>query len=233
MNQIYGTEIHVVNNMRKEKLKIIYEDKTLIVVYKKQGMLTVSTNKEKEKTLFHQVLIYEKQKNKNNKVFIVHRLDKDTSGLVIFAKTEKAKKYLQDNWHIFKKDYLAVIHDHLIKKKDTLKSYLKETKTLFVYSTKDSKNGKLAITNYEVISENKDYSLLNINIETGRKNQIRVQLNDLNHPIVGDNKYSNIKSNPLHRLCLEAYNLEIIHPITKKILKFSIPFNKDFVNLCK
>ena len=219
--------------MKKEKLKIIYEDKAIIVVYKKAGILTIGTDMEKENTLFHEVLKYEKQKNKNNKIFIVHRLDKDTSGLIIFAKSEKIKKFLQDNWHTFKRDYVAVVSGILQKKKDTLKSYLKETNTFLVYSTKDSKNGKLAITNYEVIMENNHYSLLHINIETGRKNQIRVQLNDIGHPILGDKKYGNTKKDILHRLCLEANNLEIIHPLTKEQMKFSLEINKEFVNVCK
>lgn len=219
--------------MKKEKLKIIYEDKELLVVYKKGGLLTISSEKEKENTLFHKVYEYEKAKNKNNKVFIIHRLDKDTSGLVIFAKSEKTKRFMQDNWNTFTRKYIAVVSGKMDKKEYSLISYLMETKTNLVYVTKNEKLGKKAITNYKVIGENKNYSLLDIDIKTGRKNQIRVQLSNINHPILGDKKYSKLKTNPLSRLCLEAYFLKIIHPITKKEMDFVIPMNKDFINLCK
>jgi len=218
--------------MKKEKLDILYEDKYIIVVNKPSGLFTISTDKEKMKTLFHQVLIYLKQKHKSNKVFIVHRLDKDTSGLIIFAKSEKVKKKIQDNWENVKREYIAIVNGQILKEKDTIKSYLKETKTLLVYSTKD-KNGKLAITEYEKISFNKDYSMLKINIKTGRKNQIRVHLNDIGHPIVGDKKYSNIKNKYVNRLCLHANYLEFIHPITNETIKLESKYPKEFNKLIK
>ena len=178
--------------MKKDKLNIIYEDKYLIVINKPSHILTIGTEKEKEKTLLHKVIMYEKRKNKNNKVFIVHRLDKDTSGLILFAKDEKTKYKLQNNWDKeTKRGYVAVVHGKT-KDKDTLKSYLAETKTLLVYST-DSKNGKLAITEYQKLAENKRFSLLKIKIKTGRKNQIRVQLADNGNEIVGDKKYGKNK----------------------------------------
>lgn len=217
--------------MKKDKLDIIYEDKAIIVVNKPSHLLTISTDNEKEKTLFHKVMMYEKKKNKNNKVFIVHRLDKDTSGLVLFAKDEKIKFKLQNNWDKdTKRGYVAVVHGKT-KDKDTLKSYLAETKTLLVYSTPDKKLGKLAITEYEKILENKKLTLLKINIKTGRKNQIRVQLNDNGNSIVGDKKYGNNKFDPLRRLCLHANYLEIIHPITNKKMVFETNIPKEFISL--
>ena len=214
--------------MKKDKLDIIYEDKSIIVVNKPSHMLTISTVNEKEKTLFHKVMMYEKRKNKNNKVFIVHRLDRDTSGLVLFAKDENIKYKLQNNWdNNVKRGYVAVVHGKT-KDKDILKSYLMETKTLMVYSTKDTKNGKLAITEYEKIQENKRLSLLKIRIKTGRKNQIRVQLNDNGNPIVGDKKYGSIKFDPLRRLCLCANFLEITHPVTNKKMVFEIDIPREF-----
>ena len=217
--------------MKKDKLDIVYEDKSIIVINKKAHMLTISTDNEKEKTLFHQVMLYEKRKNKNNKVFIVHRLDKDTSGLVIFAKDEKIKHKLQNDWDKnTKRGYVAVVHGKT-KDKEVLKSYLMETKTLMVYSTNDTKNGKLAITEYQKIGGNNKYSLLKIKIKTGRKNQIRVQLNDINNPIVGDKKYGNNKFDPLRRLCLHANYLEIIHPITNKKMVFETDIPKEFIRL--
>ena len=216
--------------MKKDKLDIIYEDKSIIVVNKPSHLLTISTDNEKEKTLFHQVLLFEKRKNKNNKVFIVHRLDKDTSGIVLFAKDEKIKYKLQNNWDKeVKRGYVAVVHGHT-KEKDTLRSFLAETKTLLVYSTNE-KNGKLAITEYERIKENNKLTLLKIKLKTGRKNQIRVQLNDNGNSIVGDKKYGNIKFDPLRRLCLHANFLDFIHPILNKRLVFEIDIPKEFMKL--
>ena len=217
--------------MKKDKLDIIYEDKSIIVVNKPSHLLTISTDNEKEKTLFHKVMLYEKRKNKNNKVFIVHRLDKDTSGLVLFAKDEKIKYKLQNNWDKeAKRGYVAVVHGKT-KDKDTLKSYLVETKTLLVHSTPDKKLGKLAITEYKKLLENKKLTLLRINIKTGRKNQIRVQLADNGNEIVGDKKYGEKKFDPLRRLCLHANYLEIIHPVTNKKMVFELEIPKVFTNL--
>lgn len=217
--------------MKKDKLDIVYEDKDIIVINKPTHLLTISTDNEKEKTLFHKVYLYLKKKNKNNKVFVVHRLDKDTSGLIVFAKSELVKKKLQNNWDQSIRNYVAVVNGNVEKDKETLRSYLKETKTLLVYSTKD-KSGDLAITSYQKIISNKEYSLLSINIKTGRKNQIRVQLNDINHPIVGDKKYG-IKKDPLRRLCLHANYLEFMHPITNKKMSFDIDIPNSFISLCK
>ena len=124
--------------MTKKKLKILYEDKYLIIINKPSGLLTIATTKEKEKTLYHQVYEYLKQKNKNNKVFIVHRLDKDTSGIVVFAKDIQSKAFLQNNWDKFKRKYVAVVHGHT-KEKDILKNYLMETKTHLTYIVNDKK----------------------------------------------------------------------------------------------
>ena len=217
--------------MKKDKLDIIYEDKYIIVVNKPSHLLTISTDNEKEKTLFHKVLMYEKRKNKNNKVFIVHRLDKDTSGLVLFAKDEKIKYKLQNSWDKdVKRSYVAIVHGKT-KNKEVLKSYLAETKTLMVYSTPDKKIGKLAITEYEKLMENKKITLLKINIKTGRKNQIRVQLSDIGNSIVGDKKYSDNKFDPLRRLCLHANYLSIIHPVTNKEIIFETKIPKEFISL--
>lgn len=219
--------------MKKDKLDIIYEDKFIIVVNKPSHLLTISTDNEKEKTLFHKVLMYEKRKNKNNKVFIVHRLDKDTSGLVLFAKDEKIKFKLQNSWDKdTKRGYVAVVLGKT-KDKDTLTSYLLETKTLMVYSTNNPKEGKLAITSYKKISDNKKMTLLDIRIKTGRKNQIRVQLADNKTPIIGDKKYNDSKFDPLRRLCLHANYLEIIHPITNKKQVFETSVPKEFMELVK
>ena len=219
--------------MKKDKLNIVYEDKYLIVINKPSHILTIGTEKEKEKTLLHKVIMYEKRKNKNNKVFVVHRLDKDTSGLIVFAKDEDTKYKLQNNWEKdAKRGYVAIVNGKT-KDKDILKSYLMETKTLMVYSTNDEKNGKLAITEYEKLQENNRVTLLKIKIKTGRKNQIRVQLNDNHNPIVGDKKYGNIKFDPLRRLCLHANYLSFTHPKTDKRMTFELDIPKEFLEIVK
>ena len=213
----------------KKKLDILYEDKFIIIVNKPSNLLTISTEKEKERTLFHYVFDYLKKKNKNNKVFIVHRLDKDTSGIVMFAKDEKIKFDLQENWDNFKRGYVAVVVGKVDKNKGTLKSYLQETKTHLTYSVKD-KNGKLAITEYEKVLENKNYTMLSLNLKTGRKNQIRVQLADMGNPIVGDKKYGK-KKDPIRRMALVANYLNFIHPKTKQEIIIDIDIPNSFISL--
>lgn len=215
--------------MKKKKLDILYEDKFVIVVNKPSNLLTVATDKEKDRTLFSYVYDYLKQKNKSNKVFIVHRLDKDTSGIVILAKDEKTKFYLQDNWDKFKRNYVAVVNGKVEKSKGVLKSYLQETKTHLTYSVND-KNGKLAITEYEKVLENNQYTMLSLNLKTGRKNQIRVQLADMGNPIVGDKKYG-IKKDPIRRMALVANTLEFIHPKTKEKIVIDIDIPNSFISL--
>ena len=207
-------------------IDIIYEDESYLVVNKPSGMLTIATEKEKNRTLYHQVREYVKSKNKHNKIFIVHRLDKETCGLVLFCKDETLKLKIQENWEnvAIHREYVAVVKGIMEKKKDRLVSYLKENKANMVFSSKD-KTGKLAITNYEVKKENQN-SLLKILIETGRKNQIRVQLNDINHPIIGDTKYGDVKGK---KLLLCANRLDIKDPKTKKVLSFEINAPREFM----
>ncbi len=214
--------------MVKDKLDIIYEDKELIVVNKPAHMLTIATEDEKVNTLYHKVYEYLKRKNKSNKVFIVHRLDRDTSGIVLFAKNQKLKEFLQNDWNncAITREYMAVVEGYVDPVKQTIKEYLKETKTLLTYATDDT-SGKEAITEYEVIKRSKAFSTLKINIKTGRKNQIRVAMQNINHPIIGDKKYGSTK-NPLRRICLHAQKLEIIHPISKKVYTFETRHPREF-----
>ena len=214
--------------MVKDKLDIIYEDKELIVVNKPAHLLSIATDDEKINTLYHKVYEYLHKKNKNNRVFIVHRLDKDTSGIILFAKNAKLKELLQKNWNevALKREYIAVVEGFVEPVRKTITEYLKETKTLRSYATSD-KSGKLAITEYEVLKRSKACSILRINIKTGRKNQIRVAMQNMNHPIIGDKKYGSSK-NPIRRICLHASKLEIIHPINKKTYVFETRNPKEF-----
>ena len=215
-----------------KNINIIYEDKDLIVINKPSGLLTVATEKEKNKTAYHLVMEYLKKKNKNNRIFIIHRLDKDTSGIIMFAKNERAKHLYQDNWNdiVKKRCYYAVIDGKMENKEGTIKSYLKENGNM-VYSVKD-RSGKLAITEYKVLKERKNISLLDINLKTGRKNQIRVHMKENKTPILGDLKYGE-KSKLINRLALHAYKLELVNPVTKKLLTFEINMPNEFKTLFK
>ena len=214
-----------------KKIDILYEDKEIIVVNKPAGLLCISTEKQKEKTMYHMVSTYLKKSNPRSKVYIVHRLDKDTSGIVVFAKNVSMKLALQNNWNeiVTKRGYVALVEGNVEKDKGVVKSYLKETKTLLVYSTND-KSGKLAITEYRKLICNSLYTLLDINIKTGRKNQIRVHMKDIGNVIVGDKKYG-AKQNPIRRLCLHANVLEFIHPLNKKKLYFETDIPDNFIKL--
>lgn len=204
-------------------IPIIYEDKDFLVVNKPSGMLTISTDKEKTRTLYHKVREYIKDKKSNEKIFIVHRLDRETSGLVLFCKNEKLRDKLQENWEnvAILREYTCVVEGILDKKKAKLVNYLKENKNRMVYV---SNSGKEAITNYEVIKEDIN-SLLRIIIETGRKNQIRVQLANIGHPIIGDSKYGNKGK----KLLLCANKLNIRDPRTGKILTFEINIPREYL----
>lgn len=201
-------------------LDILYEDKEFVVINKPSGLLSMSGGGEKEKTAYHLVSEYVKQTDKNARIFIVHRLDRDTSGVLLFAKNEKIKKVLQDHWNenVTKRGYIAVVEGNLKKKHGTIKNYLAESKTQNVYIA-NKQTGKLAITNYRVIKETRKFSMLEIFLETGRKNQIRVHMQSLGHSIVGDKKYGAI-SNPIKRLGLHANVFAFNHPLTHKNMEF-------------
>lgn len=211
-------------------LKIIYEDENIIVIDKPTKLLTISNKNEKEDTLYRKVSDHLKKENK--KVFIIHRLDYDTSGIIMFAKNQKVQKLYQDNWNNLAKEreYTAVV-EGIANEKGHIESYLKQTKTLLVYSTKN-KDGYFSITDYTKIINNKNYSLLKIYISTGRRNQIRCHMSDINHPITGDTRYKS-KTNPLGRLCLHASTLKIINPLTNKLMTFTSPIPEEFITITK
>lgn len=212
--------------MKNKKLNIVYEDKYLLIVNKRSGLLTISTVKEKEKTLYHEVRSF--LNKKNQKAFIVNRLDKDTSGLVVFAKNEKVKSVLQNNWDKVIRKYYAVVAG-VTDSKGEIKEYLTDTKTLYTHKTNKT-SGKLALTLYKKVKSNNNYSLLDVEIKTGRKNQIRVGFKDINHPIIGDKKYGIIKS-PINEMCLFAYFISFIHPITKKEIIINLDMPKKYLSM--
>ena len=219
------------NTKINNNINILYEDDNIIVVNKPSNLLTISNRKEKEHTLYSMISDYIKEKNKHNKIFVIHRLDKDTSGIIMFAKNEKVKKLYQDNWNNIVKyrGYTAIIEGIPEKKEDTITLYLKENKNLKMYPSKD---GDKAITKYKIKKSNKDYSLVDIEILTGKKNQIRATMEYINHPIVGDIKYSS-KDKSLGRLGLHAHKLIIINPITKKEMTFETRIPNSFIKITK
>lgn len=215
-------------------LQILYEDDCLVVVDKPAGLLTVKTQTDKTRTVQYILNDYiRKGSFKSRKIiFPVHRLDQWTSGVLIFAKSRQVKMALQDQWQTVEKKYIAVVHGRLAKKQDTITSYLAENKAFVVYSTTDTKKGKLAKTAYKVIKESADLSLLEITLLTGRKNQIRVHLSDLGHPIVGDRKYGDSKDN-YKRLALHAKSISFKHPASGKQMAFETRLPAYFNNLMK
>ena len=216
----------------RSHLPIIYEDDEIIVINKPSGLLSIASDKEKGSTAYRMLSDYVQQKDKHNRIFVVHRLDEDTSGVLMVAKNPQIQKALQDNWNdiVKKRGYYAIVEGQMKDKEGTVKSYLRKNAQNMMYSVKSPKDAQLAITHYKVIKENEKYSLLDVNIDTGRKNQIRVHMGDLGHNIIGDDKYGN-PSNPIKRLGLHAYCLELIHPIKKKKMTFKSPMPKEFETL--
>ncbi len=203
-------------------MDIIYEDKDLICINKPAGLLSISNNKERVTTAYRMVSDYIKKNNKKARIFVVHRIDQATSGVLLFAKNEKIKKELQDNWNkiVTKREYIAVVEGK-IKKEDTIESYLKMNHFQIVYSAKDN-DGWYAKTHYQVIKYKNNFSILKVDISTGRRNQIRVHLSEKGFPIVGDKKYGS-KIDPFNRLMLHASELSLIDPRTKKEISFKAP----------
>lgn len=223
-----------IRKKENNSLKIIYEDDEIIVINKPYGVLSVASDKEKCVTAYRMVTDYVQQKDKHNRVFVVHRIDKETSGVLMFAKNNKLKEELTNNWNelVQKRGYYAVCEGVFKEKSMHIENYLKQNSLNLVYITKNSKGAQKAITDYKVIKENDKYSLVDVDIKTGRKNQIRVTLGSLGHYILGDDKYGE-PANPINRLCLHAYELKLIHPLTKKTLTFKAPIPKEFLNFFK
>lgn len=229
-----GDELTVDKNDRnKSNLDIIYEDDELVVVNKPAGLLSIAGGNEKEKTAYHLVSEYLKSKDKSAKVFVVHRLDKDTSGVLLFAKNEIIKNKLQNNWNeiVYKRGYLAIIEGRLKKKTGRIKNYLDESKTQMVYVS-NNKKGKLAITNYKVLQESRYNTLIEVFLDTGRKNQIRVHMQSLGHSIVGDKKYG-ATTNPLKRMGLHSHVFAFVHPDTKVKMEFKAAMPDEFRKMFK
>lgn len=212
---------------------ILYEDSDIIVINKSAGLLCVGNDREKERTAYRFLSDYMRAKNEGGRVYVIHRLDRDTSGIVMFAKSDELRKAYQDNWDrlVKKRRYDAVCEGVPSPAEDTITSYLRESSSHMVYTAEKSRFSKEAVTHYKTVKAGKHFSLLDIEIMTGRKNQIRVQLAEHGNPIAGDKKYG-AATNPIHRLALHASELEIMSP-SGKHFRFRAPIPASFAKAVK
>lgn len=216
-----------------QHFSIVYEDDSLLVVDKKEGILTIASDDEKIRTVYHALREHVKRSDERNKIFVVHRLDRDTSGLLLFAKTPEVKAAFQDNWRevITERTYVAVAEGAFDQEEGSVVSYLYEnSSSMKVHSSSDSSRGKKAVTHYKVLARKGPFTLLELHLETGRKNQIRVHLQQLGHPIVNDRKYGST-TNPIHRLGLHSRVLAFQHPVSGKSMRFSTAVPGKFLKL--
>ncbi len=220
--------------LRNPRLKLVYEDDDILVVNKGYGLLSMGNDRVREGTAYSIVRDYVKWQNPRNKVFIVHRLDQHTSGLMMMARSVTAKERMQHNWNnmVISRTYYCVVEGNVENDRGTVRSYLAENSEHEVYSTEDKEKGKLAVTRYEVIGRGNGYSLLQVNLDTGRKNQIRVHMKDLGHPIAGDRRYG-AHTSPIHRLALHAGTLRFVHPMSRRDMNFSTPIPAAFLKMVR
>jgi len=222
MNEKQKTFKNPYKKFEPKGLTILYEDRDILVVDKTAGLLTMSDSRGPCTTAHSLLNDYVRRGNpkSKNRIYIVHRLDRETSGVLVFAKSEQAKQYLQDEWQSFQKKYYAVVCGKMAKAEDVITSYLAENSAFKMYSTSDSKNGKLAKTGYRVLKETPNFSLLEVELFTGRKNQIRVHLADKGCPVAGDEKYGD-KNKSFKKLTLHSAALTLTHPYSKEKMTFT------------
>ena len=214
-------------------MTILHEDREILVVVKPAGLLTVGTERDKTRTAHYLLNDYVRKGDpkSRNRVYVVHRLDQDTSGILVFAKSEAAKIFLQEHWESTDKYYLAIIHGRLPEQEGTISTWLTENAAQRVYSTPDTAKGKFSSTEYKVLQESrKGFSLVEVHLLTGRKHQIRVHFAELGHPVVGDKKYGN-GAPVANRLALHARTLSFTHPLNGRRLTFDTGMPEDFVRL--
>lgn len=216
------------------RLSIVYEDDDIVVVNKGYGLLSMGNDKVKEGTAYSILKEYIKWVDPRQKIFIVHRLDRDTSGLMMFAKHVQAKEAMQHNWNnmVLNRTYVAVVEGNVESDEGTIQTYLAENSKYEVYVTENPDEGQLAITRYKVLQRKNGYTLMELELDTGRKNQIRVHMKHLGHPITGDRRYG-AKSSPIHLLALHARTLRFVHPITRREMNFSTPIPISFQKMTK
>ena len=219
------------DTFKSRYVNLVYEDQYLVVIEKKPGILSMAAG---HKSLNVKSVLddYFRRTRQRCTAHVVHRLDRDTSGLMLFAKSREAKDAMQHNWNnmVLHRTYVAVVEGKVEEEQGVVKSYLGETSQYEVYSSQDPSAGQLAVTRYRRLATANGYSLMELELDTGRKNQIRVHMKDLGHSIVGDRKYG-AKSSPIHRLALHARTLDFVHPMTRQELKFETPIPARFTAL--
>ena len=228
--QVVRVSRHRQNTMLLNKyVKIVYEDKDIIVIEKSEGILSMAST-PKQYCVKNVLDEYFEKRHFKCTAHVVHRLDRETSGLMIYAKNIETAKILEDNWHdmVYDRRYIAVLCGRVEKEGGTIQSWLRESKSFVTYSSPTDNGGKLAITHYHRLRSTDDFSLVEMKLETGRKNHIRVHMADLGNPVAGDQKYGNGRD-PLHRLALHAYRLNFYHPITREQMQFETPIPKEFL----
>lgn len=228
--QVVRVSRHRQNTMLLNKyVKIVYEDKDIIVIEKSEGILSMAST-PKQYCVKNVLDEYFEKRHFKCTAHVVHRLDRETSGLMIYAKNIETAKILENNWHdmVYDRRYIAVLCGRVEKEGGTIQSWLRESKSFVTYSSPTDNGGKLAITHYHRLRSTDDFSLVEMKLETGRKNQIRVHMADLGNPVAGDQKYGNGRD-PLHRLALHAYRLNFYHPITREQMQFETPIPKEFL----
>lgn len=223
--------------LKHPRIKLLYEDDDIIVVDKGYGLLSVgipNPSKKKIESAYDIIRDYLKKKDPRNKLFVVHRLDRDTSGVMMFAKNEEAQETLRHNWNNFvlERLYYALLEGLVKDDAGVIKSRLAENSRFLVYSSEDADNGKLAVTRYKIVGRGHGLSLVEFSLDTGRKNQIRVHASEMGHPISGDRKYG-AKQNRLGRLSLHAKTLRFAHPITRRDMYFESPVPLGFYKAIK
>ncbi len=222
----------VENSFRHPMLRIVFEDEHILVVNKRNGLLSMASDKERKRTAYYILSEYLKAKDVNNRIFIVHRLDRETSGLMIFAKSMEVQHKLQKNWNeiVLERKYVAVLCGKPRNEEGEVTSYLAESKALKMYSTLDPTKGDLATTHYKVLKHGYNTTLVELELETGKKNQIRIHMKDMFCPIVGDKKYGG-KPSHINRVALHARKIRFIHPVTEKEMNFDTEIPSQFLQL--
>jgi len=212
------------------RVKLVYEDNDIIVVDKGYGVLSTAAGRPNDDTVYNIIKKYARGFSDKANVYVVHRLDRDTSGLMVLTRTKQARDKLIDNWNnmVVERKYIAIVEGKVAQHEGSIKSYLAENPDTFeMYSTQDKKIGRLAVTRYRVVEQGKRFAMVELEIKTGRKNQIRVHMHDMGNPVSGDRKYGGHPS-PINRVALHATVLSFVHPTLEKVVKFNSPVPENF-----
>lgn len=220
---------HKFTEFKSQLLKLVYEDPYLIVVDKREGVLSIGTDNQRERTAHRILTEYVQRASRGARVYIVHRLDRDASGLMVFAKDEKTKVKMQDNWERIVTDhrYVAVVCGEMEQERGTVTSWLRDNQVFIAHSNPVVNGGDRAVTHYNTLRRGAGYSLVELQLESGRRNQIRVHMQDLKHPVAGDVKHGG-EDDPIGRLALHAFRLCFYHPVTGEQMRFETPFPAAF-----